>query len=331
MVKKVYKLKFKKGTFFHFGENFMSRTKYFFPSDSFVSALINNYVNYLGDKQEKLIDSINSISSVFFGIDLGEESIYFLPSSKIIKYNDDIVEENRKIPKKIKFISKGVLELWNKEGKEGMNKVNLDFIDNYKFLILKEEMSLLKNKVRNFDDKIISDVLEQKVKLNYDEDNDLFSIKSFSFNTKLDVFFYFLVDLEDVNTFEKSLEILIYAGGLGGRISSGKGLLDSYESFKLDFENEGDYYFLLGSYVPNDEEIKKNVFENSKYNLSSRKGFVYGFDVKRKDCFVVEEGSVFNNEVKGDVVDLTPEGFGNFEIKRFCKPFFIKIRGDLNG
>lgn len=132
---------------------------------------------------------------------------------------------------------------------------------------------------------------------------------------------YFLVDLQD-ETLRDKLELCIRMlgkSGIGGDKSIGYGLFDA--EFidvtandgwpELFTERQGDVsYCSLSLCCPlNNDEAKTAI----SYQIYSRKGWICSRtskkQMKRRECRMFAEGSIFQRPVRGQIADLTPSGF----------------------
>ena len=324
-----YKLMSKQRQLFHFGETNLDTTSYVLASDSLFSALVFSYLHHESEFQkrnelfEELKNSIFSLSSLYFGIKHNEYETYFISMPKNFKISKQLFEEDSKFLKKCEFISLRVLELWNKEGSEGITSSNVVKIQNSMCLVTRNEFNEL-NLEEN--QELFYEMNESKVQLVKDADNELFKIESFMFNPKLNMFFYFLIDSNSKDIIEKSLSQLCISYGLGGDISVGKGSIESFGEFSLNVSESGNFKLSLGKYVPEQEDL--SFLDESYYSISSRKGYVFANSHKRKDCFCFDEGSVFDNiSDKGSILDVTPENFNAHRVFKFFKPIMIPIEG----
>ena len=142
---------------------------------------------------------------------------------------------------------------------------------------------------------------------------------------------YFLIELNnktllDWNTFEI---VLRQAGrnGLGGRRSHGNGtfevtsdaISDLDDSWQELFQEKEEFngFINLSLYLPENFNCLKPV----AYQLVPRRGWCYSSvapaQLKRKTVTMFSEGSVFRNETKGALADVTPDEFKAHKIYRY--------------
>ncbi|HOJ19698.1 MAG TPA: type III-A CRISPR-associated RAMP protein Csm4 [Ignavibacteriaceae bacterium] len=141
--------------------------------------------------------------------------------------------------------------------------------------------------------------------------------------------------------------------GIGGRktIGSGNFNLDDEDWFCIDRENieevtkinpkfnveknsgrvllkeilefNGNTRYLFSTLFP--EEITESDLVN--YNLIPRRGWIFStssyMQLKRKTCYMFSEGSILKKEIKGKLVDVTPEAFTDHKVWRYGIPFYL--------
>ena len=131
---------------------------------------------------------------------------------------------------------------------------------------------------------------------------------------------YFIVDFSDdtfLFPFFASLELLSYAG-FGGDRSVGYGAftfekepIDTHLRWSPIFQKkEGPVsYCSLSLCLPHKIEENKAL----SYKMVPRKGWIYSSSIpiqlKRRECKMFSEGSLFSELIKGQIVDVSPEEF----------------------
>ena len=156
---------------------------------------------------------------------------------------------------------------------------------------------------------------------------------------------YFLVELNDESALDWDMfrTILTQAGinGLGGRRSHGNGIfkvtddtISELDSVWNDLFNlpEQNGYINLSLYLP-------ETFDNlnpAAYHLVPRRGWCYSsvtpIQMKRQAVTMFREGSVFSNELKGTLADVTPKkskqspGFTAHKVYRYGIPIALPIK-----
>ena len=156
--------------------------------------------------------------------------------------------------------------------------------------------------------------------------------------------FYFLFDcsgLED-HYLEKITAALrlIADQGLGGKRSLGSGLVDKVEFIEIDanfphdtlFEQKKDGLLINISLVfPTIEDMEKILY----FRLFGRSGYIYSPEsssIRFNDLKFVEEGSIFDEEVPGKLVQVASEKFKseNHEVYKNGIGFYVNI-GSIEG
>ncbi len=155
-----------------------------------------------------------------------------------------------------------------------------------------------------------------------------------SFRFADDCGLYILADfstVEDEALFEELLDG-VSTVGIGGRRSEGLGKFSFFKE-KIPMKmremlcGESDRKMLISSALPSDEELSY-AMEDSLYLLGKRSGFVYSEDFddtmrRKKDMYVFEAGSCFNNIFNGDIYDVS-EG-GRHPVYRYAEGFFLSL------
>jgi len=129
---------------------------------------------------------------------------------------------------------------------------------------------------------------------------------------------FFLVKFNDLSWEDKVMRSFSHLGelGIGGERSQGFGKFElSWEDcdkkwYEL-FGEEGDSFLSLSLFHPDEEEFDEKLSEEASYTLLERKGwFLSPFSkkqFKRKSVIMFAEGSIFGKQIKGHLVDVTPE------------------------
>ena len=151
---------------------------------------------------------------------------------------------------------------------------------------------------------------------------------------------YFLIEINDTSilSWDKLRAVLDLAGtnGLGGRRSHGNGAFDVRDDTiePLDqtwqdlFNQQQDGFVNLSLYLP---EPRANL-DPIAYQLIPRRGWCYSSttptQVKRKTVTMFGEGSVFRNESKGALADVTPpnNAFTAHNLYRYGIPLSLPIK-----
>lgn len=148
---------------------------------------------------------------------------------------------------------------------------------------------------------------------------------------------YFIIDLHD-NALNEKLHLCIKMlgdSGFGGDRSVGYGLFDAEihpindAAGWLDLfqkrSGENIVYFTLSLCCPSTEEAKEAV----SYQLLSRKSWIFSHSsakqLKRRECKMIAEGSLFRNLIKGQLVDVTPSEFTEHNVYRYGLGMMIDV------
>jgi CRISPR-associated protein Csm4 len=124
---------------------------------------------------------------------------------------------------------------------------------------------------------------------------------------------YLLVQTEDdrADALRACLEFLGQELGVGGERKLGLGRFDcDWGELEVEEPDSPTHFLTLSSYFPNPAEQGKLDELVHAYELVRRSGFSGSFSdtgqVKRCSCRMFKEGSVFNEEAKGQLVAVTP-------------------------
>jgi len=363
------KLKPRENNLFHIGEKDLQSTEIIIHSDTLFSAVCNNYRLIYGKKALDIFLELKykelRLSSAFHYIDVYEEkdykgTIFFLPKPFIkFEFDEDgneLKEKEPKLFKNIEFISVNTLIRWNKSGIVNLKK---KYILDKKYLIDEEDYALLGLNSYNEEKaskilkniKIAKESEEQKVVVDrFNNRSDTFYQSNFGFsynnyyvknnNTKTDYAinagFYFLANLDELSDKELFAAVkLIQDHGIGGERSSGKGLFEKIEVtdlpsvFKELIQSKQNNFMSLSLIFPEEEEVSRLGY----YSLIERRGFIYSDDgksLRRKTVRMLEEGSIFNEEINGKIPDVTPDTFKEHEVYRYGLAFLVPIRNGVD-
>ena len=317
---KIIKLIPKEKSKFHFGHLNLEVDDPIFHTDSLFSAICNNYVRKYGDEKiSEFIESLPKITSLFYGIKR-DTDIFFIPKPIKFKLPKRLQEEDRKLPKKIKFISlKSYESYFNDDWQE---RIDLIYNERKDCLYLKDEYD-------KEDLKLFSNEEDEKVSINrltsVSEEGMLYNISSV-FPEK-QTFFYFVADGSISDEFQDSLE-LIKDFGIGGKVSTGYGQIEKIESIELSnfdklFQIKGNCKALISIMFPKKEELDSIL----AYKLIERKGYIYNSSTRRKPLLGFAEGSIFKKNIEGAVVDVSQD---SIPAKKFGKAFLIPFKIDEN-
>jgi len=318
---KIVKLVPNKYAKFHFGLFNLEINDYVFHSDSLFGAIVTNYVRLFGTEElNSFVNSFPVLSSLFYGIRKNGKEVYFIPSPKDKYIPKDLLEEDRKLIKKVKFVS---FNYYEKLITGNLNNDDITVNNNKDLLYLKEDG--LSGNLKLFDHYV-----EEKVSINRKTgmtiDNHLYTVSSIILDK--DVFFYFLIDGELSEPLEKSIKAIEFYG-IGGERSIGYGGIERVSI--SEFDNEFDHasnckkFMTLSLLHPTSDEIE--TVKKGRYTLIERKGWVllYGKNyirngLPKRPLFYIGEGSVFNKQLTGMIKE---EIIGENKIFRYGKALMI--------
>jgi len=153
------------------------------------------------------------------------------------------------------------------------------------------------------------------------------------FNQNCGLYFILQTDADGKQKIEQILEVLQKLG-LGGERSSGYGRFEAEIFGPVDNEsrwrniktNQGALFCILSLYHPGNEGEKINTIS---YQTLLRKGWIFSNisakQMKRKTVRMFKEGSVFETEPAGGLVDVTPNGFTDHKVYRWGKALAVRI------
>jgi len=149
---------------------------------------------------------------------------------------------------------------------------------------------------------------------------------------------YFLIDLKD-ESLKNDLALCIKMlgeSGIGGDRSIGYGIFDAeieqanniigWSELFQKRADESKAFYTLSLCYPSKAEAKEAI----SYQILSRKGWIFSRSsakqMKRRGCKMFAEGSLFNNPIKGGVVDVTPSEFhSEHDIFRYGLGMMVEI------
>jgi len=343
----------KHSTKFRFGDA-GGKIKKSFSSDQLVSALINNVSLLYGQRKvDEFIDLLTNdeikVSSLFYGIQFlsktnenDQATLLFLPRPNV-EFKSSLHQKNSmsfKDIKKIKYVSVNLYKKLSASWDEEKELCELDFdsvvIIDKTFAVLQEELNSIKmdkNELSSI--KIWQHAIKPGVEVNRIHQQS----ENFYFHEDLEFLFYetsqyivrpfmYFIYEETLPPFIKAAIHLLVDEGIGGDRSLGKGYFEKVEFIHqpLKIPKEGKFYMNLSTYFPKKEEVCHLYY----YELEKRSGFIYslgGKTVRKKSTMVIGEGSLVKEQVKGQLVNVTPEGFDH-PIYLYGKPILIGFGGE---
>lgn len=307
---KKYRIKLKFRSPIHIGQkdNVFNDISKIIHSETLFSAIVNSYSLLYGiDETSKFINEITensdlfNISSAFFYF----KNKYFYPRPLGYNFGLDKKYDYKQI-KKIEYVSE---EFLNGEVKEPriIGKFAVDGVcDELSKIFAMEERP-----------RIVVDRLTNATSIYY-----MSGIKFFE-NAGL----WFYLDIDE--RFERhvlSAIRLLSDEGIGGERTYGYGLFDlEIENVELEKE-DGENFLLLSNFYPKDaKELSRLI----TYKLYERSGFIYspyGLVVRQPILKFVSEGSVLNEKVSGEILDVTPGFFNVHKVYRYGRAYLIPIK-----
>lgn len=315
---RLVKLKPSKNSKYHFGETGLDDSSLYFMSSSLFSAVVNNFVKMYGEKDIESLTELK-ISSLYPAVD--EE--FFIPKPHIFFLPKETFREEPKLSKRVKFVSlnyiKDIFEGKKpKFSKEQIVDGLLFSFDGFEKLDKEDRKGLFKTDY------------EVKVMLGRPYDNADFGENEtgpyaifYVYPVSSKFFYYFIYDdsklTEDVKRKVEASIRLICDEGLGGERGTGAGGFESIEfvdeenhiSSFVDFVNNlggvaTKKWMSLSLVIPKNKE---EFLKAEEYTLIKRAGYIYQKDYlhyKKKQIYVISDGSTFSEEIEGKVVDVSP-------------------------
>ncbi|ERT07711.1 CRISPR-associated family protein [Lyngbya aestuarii BL J] len=330
----LYKLNFERNPV-HFGELGigLEETSDFIHSDTLFSAWVSAYARLLGkDAVEELLQQFQAeteplfrLSSTFIYRQINEETIYYLPRplKRPVNYPDDDLEFS-KAYKKLNYLP---LEIWQRwyQG-EGWKESDTEELKAKAKAKKGEKIDgeLAKAETFNYGEA----VQKGKVpKIAVDRTTRATNIYHTNFvYFKENAGLYFIVEFSNPEFKNTFLTILKFLGeeGIGGERSSGAGqfqvesseLTDEWEQvIKFD---KGKFHSLISLFW--EKSLSESFLEKSSYELLRRGGWISsspsGSQRRRQSVQMFAEGSVFRVQPKGQLANVTPDGFKVHQIYR---------------
>ncbi|MEJ5227391.1 type III-A CRISPR-associated RAMP protein Csm4 [Thermodesulfovibrio sp.] len=298
----LYKLKFKGPV--HFGDTGidLENVKEYVNSDTLFSAIINAVNIYFGSEEAgKLIQKFLQkppflLSSLF----IFNKDLYFLPKPMDDSFiSEEIKRTKGKELKKLKWLEKNDFIKWQRQD-----------------ILNVEDIEMMQKKQSDYGEAFTKEIRPRVSLDRITQQSSIYHCGYIYFNQKAGL--YGLVAFYDTNFIEKFKNILILLGqtGLGGEKTYGCGMFDvvfeqADSIFQEILKTKTDNYTLLSLYHPAPEEL--TTFPNNliAYDIIRKKGWVTSgrnsLPLKRKSVGFITEGSVLKKNLKGCLVDVTPE------------------------
>lgn len=298
----IYKFNFPTGV--HFGNGMLNDSDITFDSDILFSAL---FIEALKRQEEDILIEYAKNGEVVFSDAfpyMGNE--YFVPKPIIhIEPKNMGDSGEKKTFKKLKYINVKELEAFF-NGEYSVTEEPLKEFGLYQQQIM--------TSVRNDGDPIPFYVGTYY----YKDGNGLYVIIGYKDDSSM----YFIEDLLDS----------LHYSGIGGKKKSGLGKFDftygkNNELIERYLNNSGKHKMLISGALPVEEELE-NALCNASYSIKKRAGFVYSNtyadeERKKKDLYVFESGSCFENAFFGDIYDVSDGG--THPVYRYAKAMFLEV------
>lgn len=328
---KLYKLKFGRNPV-HFGELGigMEETSDRVHSDTLFSAWVSAYARLFGkvaveellEQFEPQIDPLFRLSSTFIYRQTQEKTIYYLPRplKRPVNYPDNDLDFSKEY-KKLNYLPLEIWQCWYQG--EGWQESDAEELK----ARVKKEKSQFKALENSGAFEYKAFEKEKLPKIAVDRTTRATNIYHTNFvYFKENAGLYFLVEFSNSEFQNTFLNVLNFLGeeGIGGERSSGAGqfkvesseLTDKWEQI-IKFE-KGNFYSLISLFWK--QSLSEGFLENSSYELLRRGGWISsspsGSQRRRQSVQMFAEGSVFQDKPKGQLADVTPEGFNAHKIYR---------------
>ncbi len=322
----IYKLQFQGST--HFGDTGidLENVSEWLSSDTLFSALVNAiYTTKVAYSATEFVEKFKDdppflISSLFLYY---KDSFYLPRPLSDDKIAPDLKNTMGKELKKIKWLNTDGFLKWIKGDLtvDDIKAINLDQ-EKYKraFIIERRPRVTLDRATQN------SNIYHTGY-VYFKEKAGLYGVVAFK-------------DITAKETFQTLLRILGEIG-LGGEKTYGCGMFkvellhEVSGNFKSLFEGDLDRYTLLSLYHPSENE-KAEITDNLlAYDLTRKKGWIssgrYALPLKRKSVGFFSEGSVLKKQLKGCLVDVTPDSVSSEMLKHRVYRYGYALTAPLRG
>lgn len=307
-------LKFEFHTSVHFGNGGLEKSKNTLSSDTIFSALFIEAVKYKkADEFLKLFKEKGMrLSSAFPYID----KEYYIPKPMIsLNKEDEGDSVIKKAFKKLKYIPLSKFDLFI-NGKLDVKAEEENFRKNFGKFSLIEKVSVLD--------------------LKEGEESRLYALETFTYKKESGLYIFVSYEKDDdFKLLREMFESLSYTG-IGGKVSAGYGKFKLRED--VPDENISKYFIDIKKFkkfmslsicLPKEDEIERKL-ENASYSVVKRSGFIASDTYsntfrKKRDFYMLEAGSVYENEFVGDIYDISEKDFGSHAVYRYGLPFFMGV------
>jgi len=327
------KLRFKTPVHFGSGKDEMNSTSFMYHSDSLKSALFSVGIVYYPEWKESPDTFFNSfrISSCF---PFCSEELFLPRPFGLMKFtygDSEKDDKNRKISKKVSFLSLELIRKWSKNPEEEL-PIEASYISPdgaFVFANGENVRAIYQNEV------------QQRVTIDMQNmESTPFYLDRLYFEK--DTGLYFLLECQDEELRKKLFTILRLLGemGIGTDRTVGNGLFSFDESkdvkmVELPKRNVLNKKINLGLYLPQREEMQKIQINRSFWNITKRSGYIAAASklsmrsLRRNNIFFFTEGSVFDTDstLQGRYVDLKPAWDADelHPVWRDGQPIFMRL------
>lgn len=336
------KLTLRPGSQFHFGnwvpfdQSVLHDTDRQIHSDTLFSALVN-IVAKIGKANEMVeeLQNQNTLSSAFYLLENGSNSpVCFLPRPTVPLVDSG---DTYKFIKQKAFVSIGVFEMgiamnqWKDKTDSNELIAGTNWITTSKEIeeLLGAEFDL--EKIKNIKLFEIANIPQVRVHTTEQEHN-YYQVGNLQIADNRDLFknlrvhFYFLLKAEPSDILKTVLNILPHEG-IGGQRSTGCGQLLSVSCTETELFStiKGDLFLTLSKVIPTHDDVS-HLGKNTFYQTTVRGGRIIdnAQDLRLKQVRMINEGAVFENQIKGSIADLRPSEKGKPHL-RYGKAFLIQI------
>ena len=275
------------------------------------------------ESEKRINESPKALKRVQF---ISEEVIKKIQNNEKIVINADLVIDNQYLIDEKDYMKLGLMPYLNDKTKERVLNC-LSKVHVYKTI---EEQKVNVDRTLETSDTFIAPKIQIQKSEYFVKDEVIIS------NYVINPFFYFIIECE--NSIDKELNAaitLIEDEGIGGDRSSGCGFFEKIEinlinnEFKDLFTKGTNFCMNMSLMFPRKEDFK-NI---KRFNLIDRTSFITSSKNKSfitRKIRLIEEGSIFREKLKGDLVQVAPEEFKSkyHDVCKYGFGFYLPI-GDF--
>lgn len=305
----LYKLEFPRGL--HIGKNKLSDSEMVINADTIFSAFCHEAKN-----TREGIDYLKNLTQEGFRISdvfpFYKEEL-FLPKPIISMRKIDQDSSHKKLYKKINYIN---LSNWEK------------------YMNCESDPNQLVEWIDRLDKK------EVFTKIQYEEngEHNIYNLGVRYFPKEAGLYFILQCHEKDFDFLDELIYNLSFSG-IGGKRNVGVGFFELInpgaelpEKLEKMFKSNAQYYMNLSVALPDKEELKETIEKSVGYKLERRSGFIFSTkangkisrQVRKKDLYMFQSGSVFKKPFNGNIYDVG-ESFEH-PVYRYGMPLFIGVK-----